>query len=225
MWLGLVSSTGTFYCPEELGTEETITRGDSNCPTGWTVVNPSVTYLQYVDSNYSAMMLDPVGYFSLSCRIQGDSSGGILGGIVINDAAGTFLRYFNQSGNFMLDVPSVGRLSQYGWNVNAATNLSINVTSGGTSFAFNQNGPAAEGVIATTSTSADASVWTGKSIQIAQDWNRSRQKVYGYKLWDGDGVLKYDLYPAISANVVGMFNKVDSSFITPNGTWLSGPLA
>jgi hypothetical protein len=94
-WLAGVSANGTFYCPEELGTNSTIARGDSKCPTGWNVVNESVTYLQYVDSNYSAMMLGPVGDFSLSCRIQGDSGGGILGGIVVDDSTGTFVRYFN----------------------------------------------------------------------------------------------------------------------------------
>ena len=31
--------SGTFYCPSALGDDSTITRGISNCPTGWTVVN------------------------------------------------------------------------------------------------------------------------------------------------------------------------------------------
>ena len=39
-WLSGVSSTGTFTCPYALGTADTITRGVSNCPTGWDVVNP-----------------------------------------------------------------------------------------------------------------------------------------------------------------------------------------
>ena len=39
-WLSGVSSTGTFTCPYALGTADTITRGVSNCPTGWNVVNP-----------------------------------------------------------------------------------------------------------------------------------------------------------------------------------------
>ena len=38
-WLSNVAATGTFYCPAELGTNETITRGTSNCPEGWTVIN------------------------------------------------------------------------------------------------------------------------------------------------------------------------------------------
>ena len=38
-WLSNVSASGTFYCPAELGTNETITRGTSNCPEGWTVIN------------------------------------------------------------------------------------------------------------------------------------------------------------------------------------------
>ena len=38
-WLYNVSPSGTFYCPTALGTDATITRGVSNCPTGWTVVN------------------------------------------------------------------------------------------------------------------------------------------------------------------------------------------
>ena len=38
-WLQGTSATGTFYCPTALGTNETITRGTSNCPTGWTVIN------------------------------------------------------------------------------------------------------------------------------------------------------------------------------------------
>jgi hypothetical protein len=38
-WLSNVSSNGTFVCPTVLGTNETITRGVSACPEGWTVVN------------------------------------------------------------------------------------------------------------------------------------------------------------------------------------------
>ena len=38
-WLSAVSSSGTFYCPTALGTNDTITRGDNYCPTNWTVVN------------------------------------------------------------------------------------------------------------------------------------------------------------------------------------------
>lgn len=38
-WTSNVQSTGIFKCPAALGTNETITRGNSNCPTGWTVVN------------------------------------------------------------------------------------------------------------------------------------------------------------------------------------------
>ena len=35
------TGTKTFTCPAALGTDSTITRGDSNCPAGWTVVNPT----------------------------------------------------------------------------------------------------------------------------------------------------------------------------------------
>ena len=38
-WLSGVSSTGTFICPTALGTNETIQRGISYCPEGWTVIN------------------------------------------------------------------------------------------------------------------------------------------------------------------------------------------
>ena len=38
-WVSGVATSGTLYCPAELGTNETITRGISNCPTGWTVIN------------------------------------------------------------------------------------------------------------------------------------------------------------------------------------------
>ena len=38
-WFVEASETGTFICPAALGTNETITRGTSNCPSGWTVVN------------------------------------------------------------------------------------------------------------------------------------------------------------------------------------------
>lgn len=38
-WLNGVAATGTFYCPAALGTNETITRGVSACPEGWTVIN------------------------------------------------------------------------------------------------------------------------------------------------------------------------------------------
>jgi hypothetical protein len=38
-WLNGVSTSGTFECFASLGTEETIKRGASGCPNGWTVVN------------------------------------------------------------------------------------------------------------------------------------------------------------------------------------------
>ena len=38
-WLLGVAESGTFYCPSTLGTDETITRGDSACPEDWTVIN------------------------------------------------------------------------------------------------------------------------------------------------------------------------------------------
>jgi len=38
-WVNGVASNGTFTCPTALGTNETITRGTSNCPVNWTVVN------------------------------------------------------------------------------------------------------------------------------------------------------------------------------------------
>lgn len=39
LWLANVAATGTFHCPTALGTQDTITRGVSACPEGWTVVN------------------------------------------------------------------------------------------------------------------------------------------------------------------------------------------
>jgi hypothetical protein len=38
-WLSNVSQNGTFYCPSGLGTNDTIERGNSACPDGWSVVN------------------------------------------------------------------------------------------------------------------------------------------------------------------------------------------
>ena len=38
-WLLDVAPTGTFICPTALGTNETIQRGASYCPEGWTVIN------------------------------------------------------------------------------------------------------------------------------------------------------------------------------------------
>lgn len=38
-WLTNTSPTGTFICPTALGTNETIKRGTSFCPEGWTVIN------------------------------------------------------------------------------------------------------------------------------------------------------------------------------------------
>ena len=38
-WVKGVAASGTFTCPTALGTNSTIARGTSKCPTGWTVVN------------------------------------------------------------------------------------------------------------------------------------------------------------------------------------------
>ena len=42
-WVEGVPSTGTFYCPTALGTNDTITRGSFQCPSGWTVINTDAT--------------------------------------------------------------------------------------------------------------------------------------------------------------------------------------
>ena len=39
LWVSGVYPTGTFICPTALGTNETIKRGTSYCPEGWTVIN------------------------------------------------------------------------------------------------------------------------------------------------------------------------------------------
>ena len=39
VWLANVASRGTLICPSALGTNSTIKRGGSNCPSGWTVIN------------------------------------------------------------------------------------------------------------------------------------------------------------------------------------------
>ena len=38
-WARGLAAGGVFRCPLALGTNETITRGNSNCPNGWTVIN------------------------------------------------------------------------------------------------------------------------------------------------------------------------------------------
>lgn len=38
-WTSNTNATGEFRCPSALGTNETITRGASACPEGWTVIN------------------------------------------------------------------------------------------------------------------------------------------------------------------------------------------
>lgn len=45
-WLGNVKSTGVFMCPAELGTQSTIARGTTYCPTNWTVSNWQGFYVQ-----------------------------------------------------------------------------------------------------------------------------------------------------------------------------------
>ena len=41
-WVYDITSFGVFVCPAALGTETTITRGTSNCPSDWTVVNEAL---------------------------------------------------------------------------------------------------------------------------------------------------------------------------------------
>lgn len=47
-WIDGVSSTGSFYCPRQLGTNSTITRGDNYCPANWDVTN--IAYFTYNDA-------------------------------------------------------------------------------------------------------------------------------------------------------------------------------
>lgn len=56
-WLGNVMSNGTFYCPLALGTNSTISRGPSACPTNWNVVNTDVLHFTAEAAN-STVRLD-----------------------------------------------------------------------------------------------------------------------------------------------------------------------
>ena len=38
-WFGSAPSAGEWHCPAQLGTDQTIERGFSRCPEGWTVIN------------------------------------------------------------------------------------------------------------------------------------------------------------------------------------------
>lgn len=54
-WLKNVSSDGEFWCPEVLGTNETIERGEDRCPQGWTVRN----YVSQTDGVEFKCLLGP----------------------------------------------------------------------------------------------------------------------------------------------------------------------
>lgn len=53
-----MSAYGDFYCSRKLGTNETITRGASNCPANWTVRNPTETWFLYKDGRTSLREVD-----------------------------------------------------------------------------------------------------------------------------------------------------------------------
>ena len=50
-WTTGVSADGYFYCPSQLGNQQTIARGTSACPDDWTVRNP--TWIRYSDDGAS----------------------------------------------------------------------------------------------------------------------------------------------------------------------------
>lgn len=56
-WLNGVMSNGTFYCPLALGTNQTITRGASQCPTYWNVINTDILHFTAEAAN-STVRLD-----------------------------------------------------------------------------------------------------------------------------------------------------------------------
>ena len=60
-WVNGVAATGTFICPIALGTDATIRRGNSYCPTGWTVVNYDANLKFTAEQANSTIALSAIG--------------------------------------------------------------------------------------------------------------------------------------------------------------------
>lgn len=211
-WVNGVSADGTFYCYESLGTDQTIMRGVSKCPTGWNVVNmEKVKYLQWVETQGNPMALGVTADNDLCCHtiLSGTANGGYF---IVNMPDDQFSddedwRFFNlDSRYFYVDVGTARTSTSNGWNSSGWNNIStwncgvwINGYSSSTS--------PGTGVY-----EAELSIKNANSVKFRE-----------LQFWKGAEILA-DLKPAIDVNgVVGFWDVVNEQFRAPQGAWLSGP--
>lgn len=212
-WLESVADEGEFYCSTKLGTQETIERGPSRCPYGWQVVNPTVKYLQWINTNEVFM---PLGVYNdepgMSCftTVSGDAGGGAF--VFGADRGTDTWRFFNLNATMYMDARSnrANRSNSYnrsGWNNISAWSCGFTISSSLGSGTATNGTPTVTG-------HKELSTWSS---------GRGGYNFQRLEFRTGEEVLA-DFRPAILDNVVGFWDVVNEEFRAPTeGVWLSGP--
>ena len=212
-WLNGVSANGTFYCYDDLGTDQTISRGASYCPTGWNVVNlEKVKYLQWVETQGNPMALGVTADNDLCCHtiLSGTANGGYF---IVNMPDDQFSddqdwRFFNVGSQYFYMDVGTARASGTGWNSSGWNDVQT------WNCGFRLNGYSSSTSPGTGVYEAELSIKNANSVKFRE-----------LQFWKGAEILA-DLKPAIDANgVVGFWDVVNEQFRAPEGAWLSGPLS
>lgn len=217
-WLSGVAATGTFKCPTELGTNETIERGVSRCPQNWGVENPPpVEFLQYINTNGAVMSTGykPGVNTSLSTSLRGTCNGDAFIGFYTGNDTNDW-RIFDFRGGLQLDMGGSGslgdRLQIGSWDTNVWNAVS----------AYNYGGQLTPEGASTQSASGSRHAtadWDPDGVILIGGYNMSTGRSYdcgGLKLYENNVLVK-DFRPARMNGVVGMYETVDGVFYYPTG--------
>ena len=217
-WVSNVAASGTFTCPTDLGTDSTITRGVSNCPTGWSVNN--VIFKDYINTNVAEMNTGHIP--TVNTRVTGRFRGAALGNWFVGNE-GQKWRFFtagSTNNTFYTDVNGMGnRISQSGWDTTKwydvdAGNFYFTCTpvDGGTT--LSQTSSTRSFTHTTPLKLGSATYTTGGEYE--------RFDCAGFKIYES-GVLVKDYRPAVDGNNMACFyEELSQTYCYPSsGTFLA----
>ena len=216
-WLSGVAATGTFKCPADLD----ITLSDaSHIPAGWTVVQPTVKYADYVQTNSYVLdtLYKPTVNTSLSTCLSGSANGNCFIGFYTSIDTQDY-RLFNSRTTLYFDIGSGGgstggRIMAYNWNSSAWTDIST----WNFGFKFTPEGGSQQSATGAAHSTAD---WDPNgTINIAGYTTSTGQSnicIKGLKIYESD-VLVRDFKAAVDEDdVAGLYDEVEGVFYYPTG--------
>ena len=214
-WLSGVAAAGTFRCPADL---DTTISDVSHIPSGWTIVQPTVKYADYVQTNSYALdtLYKPTVNTSLSTCLSGNANGQCFIGFKYFSDQEDY-RVFNNNSTLYFDMGSGsftgGRISISGWDSSKWTDISA------WNFGFKFT-PEGGSEISATGTRHSTVDWDANgTINVAGTGtgNNYDMCIKFLKIYENN-VLVRDFKAAVDANdVAGLYDEVEGVFYYPTG--------